>query len=421
MHEIAYKFILVSGIGVIVINMNPLIKLDGYFFFCELVGIIDLKEKSTSFVSSWARRNIFHLPVEVDYLPPRRVLFYVVYALLSGAYSYLLLYLFARFIYNILRSFSPDWAFVPALGVAYLLFRSRIRKLASFMRTLYLDKKQILHAWFTLPRTAVVAAVLLAVVLMPVWPDCVAGRFLLEPVNRAVVRAAVPGYVSEVLVDENKTVAAGAPLVQLRNLQLETEAARARADFGIASSRSTRAQLRYGDFASAERERLRLAEVTRNLEDQVSRLRPGSPMAGLVMTPQVRDLAGRAVEAGTLLAEVADVSQLRARVYLPEYELRDIRPPAAVTLHFDALFGSRPGTLISVAAASSEIAPGLMRVQDYRGLGASQYYVAFVAVPNPDGSLRDGMAGLAKIQRQKRSIAFFAWRTVSDFVRRKLW
>lgn len=32
-------------------NLNPLLKLDGYYFFTETIGIPDLKERSTAFVS----------------------------------------------------------------------------------------------------------------------------------------------------------------------------------------------------------------------------------------------------------------------------------------------------------------------------------------------------------------------------------
>ena len=38
---------------VVLINWNPLIKLDGYHMLCEILGILDLKEASTVYVSSW--------------------------------------------------------------------------------------------------------------------------------------------------------------------------------------------------------------------------------------------------------------------------------------------------------------------------------------------------------------------------------
>src|SRR5437868_6530873 len=51
-HEFAYKIMLITGVAVVVVNLNPLIKLDGYYFFTELIGIANIKERSTSYVSS---------------------------------------------------------------------------------------------------------------------------------------------------------------------------------------------------------------------------------------------------------------------------------------------------------------------------------------------------------------------------------
>ncbi len=93
---------LITGIAAaMLINLNPLIKLDGYYMMCEAIGLNELKEDSTAYVSGWVKRNIWDLPVEVPYVPRRRRLGYVVYALLSGVYSYTILYILARFVGNV--------------------------------------------------------------------------------------------------------------------------------------------------------------------------------------------------------------------------------------------------------------------------------------------------------------------------------
>src|SRR5207302_7808794 len=120
-HEWAYKIMLITGVAVVVMNMNPLIKLDGYYVVTDLFGIGDLKEDATAFLSTWVKRNVFGLPVEVHHVPRRRQKYYVFYALLSGLYSYALLLFAVVFLYHILRNYSPDWAFVPAIAVGLLI------------------------------------------------------------------------------------------------------------------------------------------------------------------------------------------------------------------------------------------------------------------------------------------------------------
>ena len=175
-HDLAYKFMLVTGVAVVLVNMNPLIKLDGYYFFTELIGIADLKEKSTAFVSSWVKRHVWDLPVEVEWVPPRRRVIYVIYALASGAYSYILLLLAVRFAYNVLRRFTPEWAFIPALALAYFIFRSRLRTLVRFMDTVYLDKVEKVRAWLTPKRKTALGIVALVLLVLPIWRETVEAR-----------------------------------------------------------------------------------------------------------------------------------------------------------------------------------------------------------------------------------------------------
>lgn len=420
-HEFAYKIILITGLGVIFFNWNPLIKLDGYYLLTEGLGIPNLKEDSTAYVAAWIKRNIWRLPVDVSYVARRRRLGYVVYALVSGVYSYSLLFLAARFVGNVARNYSPDWAFVPAVGVGYLIFRSRIKTLVRFMNTVYLDKKERVQAWLT-PRNKLIAGSVLVVFLVaPVWRETVEGRFLLEPGNRAVLRAAVAGTVVEVSAQEGEHVAAGATLLRLRNLPLESEAAQSRADYRAAVARATEAQLRYTDFGTADRERQQLQERSRLLQDQVSMLTITAPIAGQVMTPRVSDRLGSRVEAGMELVEVADLATLRARIFLPEFSVRKTRTGAQARLLPDSVASAIPGKVLAIAPASSEIAAGLVQQTQYRGVRPPTFYAVTIEVPNPGGELRSGTAGTALVTVGYRSIAGLVGEAAWDFVRRKVW
>ena len=114
-HDFAYKVMMVTGIGVTILNLNPLIKLDGYYLLSELINETGLKEESTVYVSSWVRKHIFRLPAEVAYVPRHRRVLYIVYSVLSGVYSYLLIAVVVVFIYHILMNYTPEWAWLPAL------------------------------------------------------------------------------------------------------------------------------------------------------------------------------------------------------------------------------------------------------------------------------------------------------------------
>ena len=419
-HDFAYKIIMVSGIGVTVLNLNPLIKLDGYYMFSEIIGEVDLKERTTLYISGWVRKYIFGLPVEVEYVPRRRRVFYISYALLSGVYSYSLIVFVIIFAHHVLRSYSPEWGWAPALLIAYLMLKSRIHMLGRFMKLVYLDRKEGLQAWFTTGRLGAISALALIFLFTPLWPDFVEGRFVLEPVHRAVIRAEVPGVVAQAPVTEGQAVNAGTPLVKLRDLRLESAAAKAEADLRVAAARSTGASLRYAGFGAAERERQQAQERNRTLAEELLRLQITSPIAGVVVTPRLSDLVGRYVAAGTELVEVADTSSMMARIYIPEFKIRDVHVDARVRLQPQSEISPISGTLIFLAAVSTQIDPGLAEKAQLSGLNPPQFYVGAVKLQN-DGALREGMTGTAKVFVRRRSLTAFGWRFARDLVERRLW
>jgi putative peptide zinc metalloprotease protein len=345
---------------------------------------------------------------------------YIVYSLLSGVYSYLLMAVVVIFFYHILRSYTPEWAWLPALLLGLRIFRSRIVMLERFMKTVYLDKKERVLAWFTPTRLVLVGIVLLVVLFAPIWPEFIVGRFALEPLRRTLIHTEVPGTVAEVLTDEGQTVAAGTPLLRMRNLQLESASAQAGADMRNASARAMQASLAYENFGPAEHDRRQSTEQHRNLAEEMKRLEISSPIPGTVTTPNLHDLLGSYLKAGTEVAEVADLSTMTARIYVPEFGMRDVRLGAPVRLHAESQFSAWAGTLTSLAPASAAIEPGLIEKAQLEGIRVPKFYLGTVELQN-QGDLREGMSGNAKILVGRRSVAGFAWRFARDLAGRRMW
>ena len=420
-HNAAYVAMLITGITAALINWNPLIKLDGYHMMCEILGIVDLKEASTAYVSAWVKRHIWGLPVEVPYVPKRRRLGFAVYALLSGLYSYTVLYIVARFVGNIFRNFNPDWSFIPELATAGLIFRSRIRLLVNFMKFVYLDKKDRVRAWFASRGFLAIAGVTTLFLLLPLWHESAQGRFVLEPAKRAVIRNLEPGTVTQVYAEEGMSVASGAPLVRLRNLPLQSKLARSEADYAVASMRATSAALHYVGLGPAVEERNRLAQQTQELGSQVASLELSSPISGVVLTPRLSDRLGAYVPAGTELVEVADLEIMRARIYVSEHDMYKLRVGSRASLQVEGILKKWNAQALAISPVSTEIDSGLKGQTQYQGMRPPNFYSAELLVANPDGRLKPGMSGTARVYGQRRSLAGFIWQEAMNFVGRKVW
>ena len=420
-HNGAYFVMMLTGLMSLFINWNPLIKLDGYAMLCEIIGISGLKEDSTAYTVAWVKKYIWWLPVEVPYVPKRRRLGFAAYALLSGAYSYTVLYVVARFAGNFVRNFSPEWGFIPEIGVAMLVFRSRIRLLVNFMKFVYLDKKDRIIAWFT-PRHTALAALAIAIFLaLPLWRESVMGTFSLEPAREAVVRARVPGTLMQVLVREGEEVKAGAVLARLSNLPLQSEYEDARAKYLVASEEANAAALRFRGYGEALQERARLNARVGQISEMTEELDLRSPIAGAVVTPKVGDLLGAYLRAGQELLEVADLRTLRARVYISEFDLSKIRQGAPARLQVDGQVRKRDTNAEYVAARPTEKLPVGESEEGLRGLNGPHFFLVDLMVDNADGTLRPGMTGVARVYGRRRSLGARGWEWVANFWGRKIW
>jgi putative peptide zinc metalloprotease protein len=420
-HNAAYLLMLMSGIAGLLLNWNPLMKLDGYYMLSEVLGISELKENSTSYVSAWVKRHIWRLPVEVPYVPRKRRLGFAVYALLSGAYSYTVLYIVARFVGNVFRNFNPDWSFIPELATAGLIFRSRIRTLVNFMKFVYLDKKDRIRAWFGSRQALALASLAIGFLLLPLWHESAHARFILEPVKAAVIRNLMPGTITDVFAREGMSLDAGAPVFRLRDLPLQSKVAGSEVNFAIASMRANAAGLHYANLGSALEEREQLAKQSRELLSQADSLQLDSPIAGTMLTPRLEDRLGSYAQAGTELAEVADLRQMRARVYVSDHDMYKLRVGSPARLNIEGFAELWTAEVVAITPVSSEIAPGIAESAKYKGLNLLNFYVIDLLIANPEGGLKPGMIGTARIYGQRTSVIGHFGREIVRFLGRKFW
>jgi putative peptide zinc metalloprotease protein len=420
-HNAAYLLMLMSGIAGLFINWNPLIKLDGYYMLSEALGIADLKENSTAYVSAWVKRHIWRLPVDIPYVPKKRRFGFAVYALLSGAYSYTVLYILARFAGNLFRNFNPEWSFLPEIATAGIIFRSRIRALVNFMKFFYLDKKDRIRAWISSWQSVTVAVLAAVFLLLPLWRESAEGRFILEPAETAVVRNLVPGTITGVFAKEGMSVAVGEPLLRLQNLTLQSNVAGGDANLAVASMRATEATIHYANLGSALKEREQLTKQSRELRSEANSLQLASPIAGTVLTPRLGDRLGANVQAGTELVEVADVRKMRARIYVSDHDMYKIRLGAPARFNVEGFAKLWEAQTTAITPLSSEIAPEIAETAKYKGLNPLNFYVVDLLIANPQGKLKPGMVGSARIYGQRRSLIGHFGKEIVRFFGRKFW
>jgi putative peptide zinc metalloprotease protein len=417
-HDFCYKLILLTGIAVVVVNLNPLIKLDGYYFFAEWVRIPDLKERSTAFVIGWVQRHLFRLPVDVPVVSRRRVPLFVLYALISGGYSYLLLLFFVRFGYNVFFHWFAELALVPAALLAFVIFRSRLRSLLTFFQVFYRTKAGSLRLT---PLRGVLAIVLLVILFVPIARDRENAWFVIEPTDTHEVHAGVPGRILAVYVKEGDAVSRGQVMARLQSLS--EASAREEAEAQVASSQAHvfTAELQHSGLGEALTAQQAARRSTTIASEEGAQLAVAAPAAGVVTTRDTQSLLNRDVTTGETLLTIANPTQLVARLYVPVSEMDHVRVGDRVSLQLPSRFAEIHGRLGTLEGSALPLPSGLLIDEEYKGLGLPTFYTTRMPLNVSGDGIQPGIGGAANIFGQRRSLASRCVTVLGNLLRTHFW
>ncbi len=419
LHDFAYQVIMLTGIALIAINLNPLIKLDGYYFFTELIGIPDLKERSTAFLSGWVQGHILGLPVDVPIIPRRRMPLFVLYAFISGLYSYLLLFAVVRFTYNLTYNLFAEFAVIPAAALAFGLFKSRLRSLRGVIGSVW---SRSFPDGFRL-RPVHLAAVLavLGLLFVPLWRDRETAFFVVEPAYTSKLHALVSGRIDTVLVREGERVEAGQPLLRMTSESAETLSSNAAAEKDAAQYRAFDAQVRRQSLGAAASDRRAADSDAALAESAQTSLLVTAPAAGVVLTADPESLRGQSVASGQTLLELAESGARVARIYVPASAMNRVPEHAEIAIAPAGGFSIVRLRLSSIESGAVTLPAGLVPHQDYKGIVLPSFYSARVPLPEIREMPPLGSSGEAVLFGRRRSLFERGAEVVLNLARSHIW
>jgi len=242
---------------------------------------------------------------------------------------------------------------------------------------------------------AAVAAV--AAVTLIRWPLRVAGeRPLFRAAGYAEARTLVPGIVQRVLVREGSAVSRGAPLVQLRDLDLRASREATAAEATVAQ-RSAAAAASRGDPGEERLQRTRAQALTNEvalLDEQLAATAVRAPVSGVVLTPRPEERVGARLEAGDVAVTLGRTDTLELEFGVPQREINRVAIGHRVRLRVDAVpQRTFEGTVTSLGELPADTS------------AAQVLFPVRARVPNAEGLLKPGMAAHAKVLTSPTSIA----------------
>ena len=423
LHELAYKAMLFTGVSTVFFNINPLVKIDGYYALCSFLEISELREDSFKWLGALFQRHVLRLSVDVPVFSRRKKRIFAVYGTLALVYLGFIMAFIATLLDSFYSRLVPEISLILLLLTLYLFFRNRVRLVVRVSRLFYLDKKEFLMSPRARAPLLSAAGALFLLLALPWYPRTIRMATVLEPVVTARLEAPEDGVVREVLVREGDAVRKGQVLLRLGSpaIEMARRADEARLAGAEGEAGRSRVMGAAADVFLAERQESAASADVRRDAARTASLEVRSPFSGRLLTARTDDLVGRWVSAGTPLVSVGETGRLVASFPVSERRLRDLALGAPVSIYLAARpFSPLRGTIVSIAPSSRPAekteAPENLRPPEMPG--RIEVRAAF---ENSDGTLRPGMTGLAKIRGPRVSLLAEGGRVLYRWLRSILW
>lgn len=382
LNDVAYRVMIVGFIVGVLVNLNPLIKLDGYYVLSDLLQISELQERSRTYWRDLLGKVILRRPVAEPVRGIRRRRAYFVYGGVTILYTVTIIFAFFAWLHGWLVSTFHEVGFVLSAGAVFAFTR---RPLGMGLRRLMAKGPPSRRVAL---RLGLGIALLLVVAQFVRTPARVTAEARIAGARREVVRAREPGTVLSVFVREGDVVRPNQVVALLGNDSLDAARERARTQseesrLALAGAVESR---RPADYKGA------LEQHGAAAGEEVSLRRAGAGLAlsvgegGRVVSPRLQDWTGRYVEAGDTILVVEDTHDLSVECLIPERDVGLVGPGA----RFEARLRVDPGRLLTGRIVRVDPLPGAgpRGTHVYRGVGV---------LDSPPGGLRLGSTGLVRI------------------------
>jgi putative peptide zinc metalloprotease protein len=424
-NDLAYKMMLLSGIQGAALNLNPLIKADGYYALSQFLDIDNLREEAFAFLHVWSQKYILRRDIDLPPSSRRQRRIFLIFGVTAIIYSVALLAVVLLFAKNILVSKFGDWGYFLLAGVVYFLTRKEIKSYLPVVRAWIRKQRESYMTWkLTRVQTFGVLGIALLLFVPPV-PASVSSELLLEPGKDAHLRTRVAGRIAEVLVRQGEEVKAGQLLAILENPEIEADARVASTELTLANSylRQNQDQPASGKSAQAARERIRLQKELAVAAAHLDALQIRAPFDGIITTPDIRQRVGQFLAAGDEFCRLSDPRTMKARIFVSDRDLNDIRPGAAARVKvLPYAFRTYSGRVEQILPAAATDAPVSETKKLTRfGQELTNRFAVVMVFPNPDATLSGGMTGVARITVKSRPLAWQIGRSAWHWLRSQIW
>ncbi len=450
LHYLCLNVMFISSVSTVMFNGNPLLRYDGYYILSDLMEIPNMRQKASLVLSRKMAQWFLGLePPDDPFLPQHRQLFFSLYTVAAVFYRWFILFSILMFLYKV---FEPYGLKIVGQGIAVAaIYGLLFQPIYAICKFFYVPGRW--HQVKKVRMYASIAGLLLLVGLFLFLPLPYHVTATLEIQPRDADTVYVPpegGKLEKVLVRPGQTVRKGDLLAVLRNVDLDLQVARLKGERELAATTLANEErwLRYTRRdGNARIDQLR--EVVKTLDQQLAEMQRDqqqlelrAPSDGVVLPPPWRKrekpLRGQLVgwsgipllprnrgcflEGGTPFCLIGNPKKLEAMLVIEQTDVEFVAPGQEVEIRLDELpFDTFRGTIEKIAEQAMEASPVRLATKaggelptktDKAGIERPMItsFQAAVYLDDPEGVLRVGFRGHAKIHVAPQTLGQRLWR-----------
>ncbi|MBR2534644.1 MAG: biotin/lipoyl-binding protein [Hyphomicrobium sp.] len=430
--SLAFSLATVGWVLSLAINLNPLMRFDGYYLFSDALGIDNLQSRANAFGQWRLREFLFGLRKDPpERLPHRTATVLTIYAWVVWVYRLILFTGIALLVYHM--AFKVLGIALFAVEIIYFI----ARPIAGEIMRWWKDGDAI-RATRRTRITVAVAVCMLLLTLLP-WSTRVFVPAVVDAAEIARVYPQHGGMVAEIRVKSGDTVQAGDVLVRLTSAELEHEAALTTGRIELVRLRLSRRSSDADERSKSlvlEQELRTLTSTLEGLKKERADLIVQAPQPGVVAEFNSAVHVGRTIGRSEFVALIRGNGALMARGYVAQDDvsrlgtgntgrfvpdvaglpsipvhLREVAQAGAATIEMPEL-ASQYGGQIAVRPRSGD--HGSKRL-----VPVNASYLATMAVDGDAGYPPVSARGVVVLEGDAQSIAGRAWRRIASVLVRE--
>ncbi len=455
-NNVSLALMTLCSVSTFVFNANPLMRFDGYYMMSDFLEIPNLRQRANKYITNLAAEKMLGIEQQPEpYMQPSRRVLFVVYAVASYIYRWVITFSIIWFLATWLKPYKLEtisWGLATmALGTMFFWPMYRLRK--------YLKQRGRLPDMKTnrlVTSIAIVTAIVTAFLMVPLPISRVmeTGMLQVPEQYQAKVYLSAPGFLEEIRVRDGQPVVKGQLLAVFGNPDMEEQNLKAVSEMQVADGQIRAISAYMADSndptdamdaklltekATAERKMNKNRAAHLLLQQEIDKLQAvKAPRNGRVMSPPRPDQVGQKFDSQALTKPLCTIGEPgHFRVLVP------VTPEDYRLLKEDLEQQEEIDVSILVAGRSDHIYSAKLRLSDlpkkdaeqvplqltHRGGGTlavkpsqnpeelaplSQTYLIPITILDPDDTLRPGILAKVKIKTKWRSLGWWTWRGITS-------